>query len=99
MRKEMSPAEAMFVDNRAERIVALLTSATMRSFQRDEAEMGAAMADIPAGLPQGFARIVVGFLKAMAAKEDVDKSDEATHKLAKLFLAAAEPGDLDLPVV
>lgn len=67
--------------------------------QVDEDEVGAAIANLHPTLQQGFARIVVGFLKELAAKEYVDGRNDAAHKLAKLLLEDLTPEDMFLPLI
>lgn len=67
--------------------------------QVNEAEVGAAIANLHPTLQQGFARIVVGFLKEMAAKEYVDSRNDAAHKLAKLLLEDIAQDEIHLPLI
>jgi len=67
--------------------------------QVNEAEVGAEIANLHPTLQQGFARIVVGFLTELAAKEYVDERNEAAHKVAKLLLEDLTPEQLYLALI
>jgi hypothetical protein len=67
--------------------------------QVDENEVGRRLANLHPTLQQGFMRMIVGFLKEIAAKEYVDARNEAAHKLAKLLLEDVHEDNLYLPLI
>jgi len=83
-----------FEDDAVEQI-----SSAINVIQVDEGDVGRRIANLHPTLQQGFARIVMGFLKEMAEKTYVDGRNEATKRLAGKLMAGVSEDDLYLPLV
>jgi hypothetical protein len=67
--------------------------------QVDEEEVGRRIANLHPTLQQGFARVIVGFLKSVAEKQYVDGRNEATKQLVTKLLDGVSDDDLYLPLI
>jgi len=67
--------------------------------QVDEGKVGEAVANLHPTLQQGFMRMAIGFLTAVAGKEYVDARNEATRDLAKKLLGSLTSDDMFLPLI
>lgn len=67
--------------------------------QVDEGDVGRRIAELHPTLQQGFARMVVGFLKAISEKDYVDGRNAATKLLAVKLLSGVSDDELYLPLI